>query len=285
MLSVLLMAPALVTPPRASSAVWRERMRAQRHIRPHVNPLQRRFQLPAALDLEDLAFAQSQPIHVDVGCGKGHFCADLAEARPDLNVLGIEIRDPLVEEANRLCQLSGTGNLRFVAGSANVLLGPCCDALGMDAPLASCSIQFPDPWFKRRYAKRRVVQPELVAEIGRRLQPRGLVFLQSDIAELAAEMRGCFLGSGLFDVASATDLAARPFGGVQTERERQCARRELPVFRALLRRTDAAAAEDGEGGAPSVPAPAQPKTALVNTLHASLRGGSEVSGDHTKTVY
>jgi SAM-dependent methyltransferase len=103
MLSVLLMAPALVTPPRASSAVWRERMRAQRHIRPHVNPLQRRFQLPAALDLEDLAFAQSQPIHVDVGCGKGHFCADLAEARPDLNVLGIEIRDPLVEEANRLC--------------------------------------------------------------------------------------------------------------------------------------------------------------------------------------
>ena len=98
MLSVLLMAPALVTPPRASSAVWRERMRAQRHIRPHVNPLQRRFQLPAALDLEDLAFAQPQAIHVDVGCGKGHFCADLAEARPDLNVLGIEIRDPLVEE-------------------------------------------------------------------------------------------------------------------------------------------------------------------------------------------
>ena len=98
MLSVLLMAPALVTPPRASSAVWRERMRAQRHIRPHVNPLQRRFRLPAALDLEGLAFAQPQAIHVDVGCGKGHFCADLAEARPDLNVLGIEIRDPLVEQ-------------------------------------------------------------------------------------------------------------------------------------------------------------------------------------------
>ena len=107
---LLLMAPALVPPPRASSTVWRERMRAQRHIRPHVNPLQRRFQLPAALDLEAFAFAQSQPIHVDVGCGKGHFCADLAEARPDLNVLGIEIRDPLVEEANRLCTPQGSNS-------------------------------------------------------------------------------------------------------------------------------------------------------------------------------
>ena len=95
---------SLATAPRASSSVWRERMRAQRHIRPHVNPLQRRFQLPAALDLEgQIAFARPQPVHMDIGCGKGHFCADLAEARPDLNVLGIEIRDPLVEEANRLC--------------------------------------------------------------------------------------------------------------------------------------------------------------------------------------
>ena len=103
---------SLATAPRASSSVWRERMRAQRHIRPHVNPLQRRFQLPAALDLEgQIAFTRPQPVHMDIGCGKGHFCADLAEARPDLNVLGIEIRDPLVEEANRLCMPHGARTL------------------------------------------------------------------------------------------------------------------------------------------------------------------------------
>ena len=83
---------------------WRERMRAQRHIRPHVNPLQNQYTdatLPE--NFAASAFAAPLPLHVDIGCGKGHFCADLAEARPDLNVLGIEIRDPLVEEANRLC--------------------------------------------------------------------------------------------------------------------------------------------------------------------------------------
>ena len=61
---------------------------------------------------------------------------------------------------------------------------------------------------------------------------------------------------------------------MQTERERQCARRGLPVFRALLRRTDGADAERGVNrgeGAASALATAQPKTALVNTLHPSLR--------------
>ena len=56
---------------------------------------------------------------------------------------------------------------------------------------------------------------------------------------------------------------------MQTERERQCARRGLPVFRALLRRMDGADAERGvkrgEGAASAL------ATALVNTLHPSLR--------------
>ena len=246
--------------------LWRERMRAQRHIRPHVNPLQRRFQ-QVELDTEAIAFARpAQPLHVDIGCGKGHFCADLAAARPDLNVLGIEIREPLVDEARRLCALSGSGNLRFVAGSANVLLGACCD--GPRGELASCSVQFPDPWPKRRHAKRRVVQPELAAEIGRRLLPGGLVFLQSDVQDLALEMRRTFLDTGQFqDKGGGEEGAerelegswlaedARPFGGVQTERERQCARRGLPVWRATLLRAEAPATprEGGGVGEPLVP--------------------------------
>ena len=129
------------------SLTWRERMKAQRHIRPHVNPLQRRF-VQQPFDASAVSFDESRPLHLDIGCGKGHFCADLAELRPDLNVLGIEIREPLVEEAQRLSDLAQSHNLRFLAGSANTLLAPCVDALlaAKVAPLlASCSIQFPDP--------------------------------------------------------------------------------------------------------------------------------------------
>ena len=137
---------------------WRERLKAQRHIRPHVNPLQRRFvEQDCSTALNDaMSFEKLQPLHVDIGCGKGHFCADLATARPDLNVLGIEIREELMVEARRLSELSGVGNLRFVSGSANALVPTLPNA----QLLSSASVNFPDPWPKRRHRKRRVVQPE-----------------------------------------------------------------------------------------------------------------------------
>ena len=100
--AALVLSPAEPSPKRA----WRDRIKAQRHIRPHVNPLQRRYleqstdHLPAALDFAD----KTLPLHLDIGCGKGHYCADLAEARPDRNIVGVEIREQLVEEATRLCR-------------------------------------------------------------------------------------------------------------------------------------------------------------------------------------
>ena len=203
--------------------------------------MQRRFE-QAGLD-QNISFAATLPLHVDIGCGKGHFCADLATARPDLNVLGIEIREPLVEEASRLVELAGTPNLRFIAGSANVLAAACCDQL--QVPLSSASIQFPDPWPKRRHQKRRVVQVDLVRQLAARMQlESGLVFVQSDVEELADEMRACFLSSGFYDDADAAELGpdgwlrdeARPWPTVRTERERQAERRGLNVWRASLRR-------------------------------------------------
>ena len=150
MLSILVLTPT----PRLT---WRERLKAQRHIRPHVNPLQRRFvEQDCSTTLNAaLSFETSQALHVDIGCGKAHFCADLATARPDLNVLGIEIRDELMVEARRLSELSGVGNLRFVSGSANSLVPMLPEAI----ILSSASVNFPDPWPKRRHRKRRVVQP------------------------------------------------------------------------------------------------------------------------------
>ena len=234
----LVLSSAMVPSPRLT---WRERMRAQRHIRPHVNPLQRRFQQQPYHDIvKSVNFDVTRPLHLDIGCGKGHFCADLAEDRPDLNILGIEIREQLVAEAQRLQELSGSGNLRFLAGSANVLAAPCIDRLGRNGELASCSIQFPDPWPKRRHQKRRVVQRQLVTDLSARMGS-GFIFIQSDVEDLACEMRSCFLDSGLFVMAPSKQLDAkgwlldeyRPFRA-NTERERQAQRRKLPVWRALL---------------------------------------------------
>ena len=260
----------LADSPAPARLAWRERIRAQRHIRPHVNPLQRRFRDvsldPSLLDFEDM----SLPLHVDIGCGKGHFCADLSASRPDLNVLGIEIREQLVDEARRLVDVSEAPNLRFLCGSANELVAPCIDALG--GQIASASVLFPDPWPKRRHQKRRVVQPRLVADLAARLpSSSGFVFLASDVQSLAEEMRHSFLASGSFELAHrrpatadermgidderaqaqreeeeelAEELAEagwlreeeRPFAPVRTERERQALRRATPIWRTCVYR-------------------------------------------------
>ena len=71
-------------------------------MRQHVNPLSRFFQLPLQLPQPEQLFARpEQAIHLDIGCARGRCLLGLAEQRPDWNHLGVEIRRPLVQSADR----------------------------------------------------------------------------------------------------------------------------------------------------------------------------------------
>ena len=149
--------------------------------------------------------------------------------------LGIEIREPLVLEATRLAAETRARNLCFLAGSANALLAPAIDALGAaNHPLASASIQFPDPWPKARHAKRRVTTAPLVAALAERLPSGGTVLLQSDLQWLAEEMRAAFAAHPNFSCDGRwLSEEERPFP-IATERERQAARRGIAVHRSRI---------------------------------------------------
>ena len=123
------------------------------------------------MDWASQAFARPElPLHVDVGSARGFFCLDVAEARPEVNVLGLEIRRPLAEAAQTDVATRKLGNAHFLATNANVNLQTVLDKTAPLAPLASVSIQFPDPHFKAKHHKRRVVQPALIEEIAAALQ-------------------------------------------------------------------------------------------------------------------
>jgi tRNA (guanine-N7-)-methyltransferase len=98
------------------------------------------------------------------------------------------------------------------------------------------TIQFPDPWFKNRHAKRRVVQPELVTELANYLAVGGVVFLQSDIQFVAEEMCDRFYEHPAFEkLGTTTWLAENPLP-VPTEREIATFNKGEPVYRALFRK-------------------------------------------------
>ena len=202
-------------------------------VHQHVNPLAPYYrQAPKPVDVGKLFADPEKPLLIDLGCARGRFLLRMAEAEPTWNYLGVEIREPLVDEANRLANEAGLENLHYVFCNAMLWLDRLLEKLP-EGRLQTVTIQFPDPWFKKKHAKRRMVNPELIDAVMQKLAPTGRIFVQTDIEELADEMFGLFREREELDELR---LEENPFP-VKTEREKAVEAKELPVFRTLFVRT------------------------------------------------
>ena len=202
-------------------------------IRQHVNPLESKFQQPIPIPVWQEVYAKSdRPIHLDIGCARGKFLLDMAQQHPETNFLGIEIRKPLVEYADRAKNELGLTNLHYLFGNINSSAESLLSSLPKDS-LKTISVQFPDPWFKKKHHKRRVIQPELVTILVDYLTLKGRVFLQSDIEEVAVAMRDRFANNPKLIQQHSTWLDTNPLP-VPTERELYVLEQNLPVYRALF---------------------------------------------------
>jgi tRNA (guanine-N7-)-methyltransferase len=211
-------------------------------VRQHVNPLSRFHQQPRPLPPLDELFAQPQlPLHLDIGAARGRFLLAMAPLHPARNHLGIEIRRPLAEAAEAERRAADLPNLRFLFANANVSLPAWLAALPADR-LELVTLQFPDPWFKKRHHKRRVLQPSLLAALAAALAPGRELFLQSDVSGVIAPMVALVEASGCFERPAADAVPWRPDNPlpVPTEREAHVLAQGLPVYRVLFRRTGAA---------------------------------------------
>ena len=212
-------------------------------VRQHVNPLNIRYATPVTPPCWADVFAQpAQPLHIDIGCAKGYFISDMAQICPDWNFLGLEIRAPLVEQCLKHSDQLGLRNLHMLFCNANNSLQPLLASLPQ--PPQRVSIQFPDPWFKKRHQKRRVVQPQLVADLAKYMLPGAWIWLQSDVQAVAEDMVGVFAANSSFQrsfepphpaPADTTGpwLADNPLPA-QTDRERVTLDQGKPVYRALF---------------------------------------------------
>src|SRR3954447_21473153 len=92
-------------------------------VHQHVNPLAPYYrQAPQPIVLENIFADPTRPLLLDIGCARGRFLLRMAEAVPDWNYLGIEIREPLVDEANRLAGEAGRTNLHYAFCNAMLWL-------------------------------------------------------------------------------------------------------------------------------------------------------------------
>lgn len=207
-------------------------------VRQHVNPLSRFYQLPRPLPAPAALFAHPErPIHLDIGSARGRFLLALAQAEPERNYLGVEIRRALVEAAEADRRALGLEHLHYLFCNANVSLEDWLRALPQGL-LERVTIQFPDPWFKKKHHKRRVLQPALLLALAEALGPGRELFIQSDVLAVIEPMVALVEASGCFERPPGD---ARPWRAsnplaVPTERERHVLAQGLPVYRVLVRR-------------------------------------------------
>lgn len=140
----------------------------------------------------------SQHRWLEIGFGGGEHLAAQARANPDVALIGCE---PYVNGVARLLSLiEDLDNVRVVIDDARLLL----KALP-EASLDRIFVLFPDPWPKARHHKRRIVNPETLADMARILKPGGELRLATDIMSYARPMLSATLADGHF-----TWLAERP---------------------------------------------------------------------------
>jgi tRNA (guanine-N7-)-methyltransferase len=135
-------------------------------------------ELPNPLDGEAL-FGHVAPLEVEVGSGKGLFMASAAAAHPERNFLGLEIAARYAEHAAARLARRGLTNATMVSGDA---LRVFRELISTGA-LAAVHVYFPDPWWKARHRKRRVMNEAFVADIQRVLEPGGELHFWTDVEE------------------------------------------------------------------------------------------------------
>jgi tRNA (guanine-N7-)-methyltransferase len=209
--------------------------RALRKIDPSLD-LSRHYrdigELPRPFSQEAL-FARQQPLEVEVGSGKGLFLAGAARTSPGHNFLGIEVSLKYARYAAAKLARQESDNGLVIGGDALLLFRDWFP----DASLAAVHVYFPDPWWKKRHKKRRVLSEQFLQAAERTLAPGGTLHFWTDVEE--------YYRSTLELIAACTRLAGplpvaeRPAEhdlDYRTHFERRTRKSEQAVYRAEFRK-------------------------------------------------
>lgn len=175
-------------------------------------------------------------LEIEIGPGRGAFLFERCEARPDVRLLGLEIRTKWAAIVDERLKKRGLGGR---ARSLNADAREALPRLGPDASVSVVYLHFPDPWWKKRHAKRLVVSERLLDEIARLLRDGGELFVQTDVEERAEQYEAIVGAHPAFEPAGdgpgSPRLSENPYGA-RSPRERHAMADGIPIHRLRWRR-------------------------------------------------
>jgi tRNA (guanine-N7-)-methyltransferase len=204
--------------------------RALRKIDPNLDltPYLKTFDdLPAPLGGTKL-FGRQAPLEIEVGSGKGLFLTNAAEQTPAHDFLGVEVSHKYARHAASRLAKRQLSNAKMVDGDALQLFRD----LLPDAIAAAVHIYFPDPWWKKRHRKRRVMRDSLLRDVERVLTEGGRLHFWTDVAEYFDETLK--LIRDVTNLTGPIDVPERPAEhhlDYRTHFERRMRLHDEPVYR------------------------------------------------------
>lgn len=136
------------------------------------------------LDIEARFGRAQAPTILEIGFGMGETTAQIAQARPEDNFLGVEVFNAGVGALLNRMDTMGLTNIRIIQHDVVEVLH---DMITPDS-LAGVHIYFPDPWPKKRHHKRRLIQPPFVELLVSRLKSGGYIHCATDWEHYAEQM-------------------------------------------------------------------------------------------------
>jgi|ERR1700674_2182692 len=149
----------------------------------------------APLDVEAI-FPRNAPLEVDLGCGDGAFLIEIAALHPERNFLGIERLPGRVGTACRRIPRARLANARILHLENSYAVG----RLLPPGSVRVFHLLFPDPWPKRRHARRRLVTKNFFADIHQALEPDGEMRIATDQRDYFVEIERLAAQTGHFQL-------------------------------------------------------------------------------------
>ena len=182
-----------------------------------------------------LIFGNENPIHIEIGMGKGQFIMKLAKEHPDINYIGIERYSSVLLRALQKMEIEPLPNIRFLCMDASIIT-----EVFDKEEVAKIYLNFSAPWPKERHAKRRLTSRQFFERYDKILAGNGVVEFKTDNDDLFAFSMEEVAEAGWTLDAHTFDLHHDPVlneGNVMTEYEEKFSSLGHPIHKLIARRS------------------------------------------------
>lgn len=172
-------------------------------------------------------FGNDNPVHVEIGCGKGQFITQTAQQNPNINYVAIDVVPDVLVIALEKATAAEVENVRFIIADANKL-----EEYFAQYEISRIYLNFSDPWKKNKQAKRRLTHKNFLDIYKRLLKNGDYIYFKTDNRPLFEFSLNSFAAEN-FKMQNITfDLHNSKFeGNVMTEYETRFAEQGLPIYR------------------------------------------------------